>query len=300
MAKISLLVSRERGPLQQIQNGIFGERTSEYSMSVDAPLRKIYMFSLMREIKTRGQDCILDIDVPENHVNALKATLLSLASSRWMDLYEQRIPSAGSLADAVAAERDIIAASCNDILRDLGFDPEIRPQKDLVVNVVKTSGFLPVYGHEDINPESALSNGEIKGVSLVDVADSSEQNFSLDQGNGGASGTETYDADVSVSMPIYGEDESVQWIAKHALPVLAKNSMLGSPSVTMAIKSFSEHLEETHIEAPLVADASRDSVLPLLPLDTSRVADHDHAGVEASDYGDEGDDFVVVDGYPMG
>jgi len=108
---------------------VFGATSKrDGAIKTDPLLSKIYMFSLASRVHPGDNNRILDIDVPDEHVNALKATLLGLSRARWMQVYSDRIPFAGPLSDALVAEQKNVNEACDSILNDLGFDPAENPK----------------------------------------------------------------------------------------------------------------------------------------------------------------------------
>jgi len=130
MAKISILVTPDMvSPINLIQAGVWGESRMMVRLRWTHYCRGYIFLLLSQKIRPSENSNILDIEVPDEHKNALKATLLAISSSRWMHVYDNRIPLAGPLADALEAEKNNVDNACKSILSDLGFDNSAPVQK---------------------------------------------------------------------------------------------------------------------------------------------------------------------------
>lgn len=135
MATLTFLKGGGRAGL--VTAGVYGQRLEDGSLQVDRNLHRIYLFSLNPVIRAEEQQMV-DLEVPDDLLPALKANLLQLASQRWAQAYESQAPLAGPLESAVRAEQAMVERHCQDIIRELGFDQPRPVVVDLECSIALT------------------------------------------------------------------------------------------------------------------------------------------------------------------
>lgn len=143
MPTISIITSTGSLRTDQIFKGVFGTRNVETGRFEIAPiLRGIHLFDLLPQedlAKMVGadeevdSDRIRDLEITEEAVPALQATLINAMGARWLDVYEQNAQGlpAGLGRAALIAEKNQVQAALAKMIETLA-----EPRNDGVLKVV--------------------------------------------------------------------------------------------------------------------------------------------------------------------
>lgn len=175
MQTINIIISTGSTQTDKIFKGVFGEIDNAGNFQIAPELKGIHLFNLLtpEALAQQGIDLssnVASIEIDENNASAVKATLMHVLRSSWLQTYDQVAVPAGFAKAALDAERAGVDNAIQKAINDLNL-------QKLDVQVEATFANHPsrvVYGDDDGDEYGGISDSDSLTISAPEVGRTSQ------------------------------------------------------------------------------------------------------------------------------
>lgn len=129
MSKLTLITSTGNAQTDKIFKGVFGAIDANGDFDVADELKGIHLFALLtpQGLKEQGIDLtssVVELEVADADMGAVKATLLSALKDNWLQMYDAAQVPAGIARAALNAERTSVQRAVDKALDTINVQPK--------------------------------------------------------------------------------------------------------------------------------------------------------------------------------